>query len=90
MEDVYAQEAKEETKEALDMAAHDVVDVKAQGIVNLAAQGTVNWASYSITDMAKYNTTNMTTCGTIYIHGSTRHSRFGGQWHYKLPIQSKR
>jgi hypothetical protein len=37
IEVVYTQEAKEETKEALDMAAQDVVDVDAQGIVSLAA-----------------------------------------------------
>jgi hypothetical protein len=42
MEDVYMQEAKEKTKEALDMAVQDVVDVEAQGIFSLAAQGTID------------------------------------------------
>jgi hypothetical protein len=42
MEDIFRHEAKEETKEVLDKAAHDVVDVEAQGIVSLATQGTLD------------------------------------------------
>jgi hypothetical protein len=42
IEDVYTQEAKEEIKEVLDMAPHDVVDVDTQGIVSLAAQDIVD------------------------------------------------
>ena len=83
MEDVYTQEAKVETKEALDIATQDVVDVDVQGIISLAVQGIMDWASYGTTDMA--------VLGSIwhYMHSRARHYGLGGNWYCKFSIQPK-
>jgi hypothetical protein len=65
MEDVYTQEAKVETKEALDIATQDVVDVDAQGIISLATQGIMDWASYGTKDMVAPGTTCMAEQGIM-------------------------